>query len=265
MTGNLRAAQERVLPAESLPTLSPVASKAPLDPETEAYFDTCVPEYGVERLAETAQFIAQHGGPDASLIDVGAGTGNTLAYLKESAGITDLAAIDVSSECLKVLGERVESKVHHGSILDRKFMESIDQKFDFAVIAAVLHHLIGKSRGQSREYAEMAVVNSKLLLKPGGHLIIHEPVFSPPIAMSAVFYLKKFITRFTSGRVGIGGYWNNIGAPVVSYYNSDQVRRLASAGPPSTVVDEHEQPETLARLLRPFMKRASLTLVVRLA
>ena len=246
-------------------TLSPVENRTPLDPETEAYFDACVPEYSVERLADTARFISEHSNSDASLIDVGSGTGNTLVYLSETCGITDLAAIDVSSECLRVLEKRLDSQVHHGSILDREFVQSIESKFDFAVIAAVLHHLIGRSRGQSRQYAELAVANAKRLLKPGGYLIIHEPVFSPPISMSGVFYLKKLVTRFTSGRVGIGGYWNNIGAPVVSYYNVDQVRRLASVGPPSEVVHQHEEPETLSKPLRPFMKRASFTLVVQLA
>ena len=142
----------------------------------------------MERLADTAQFISEHSNSDASLIDVGSGTGNTLVYLSETCGITDLAAIDVSSECLRVLEKRLDSQVHHGSILDREFVQSIESKFDFAVIAAVLHHLIGRSRGQSRQYAELAVANAKRLLKPGGYLIIHEPVFSPPISMSGVFY-----------------------------------------------------------------------------
>jgi SAM-dependent methyltransferase len=243
--------------------LLPVGSGTPLDPETEAYFDACVPEYSVERLGDAAQFISQHGGSTSSLIDVGSGTGNTLLYLSQSSGITDLAAIDVSAECLSVLGKRIESQVHHGSILDREFVESIDAKFDFAVIGAVLHHLIGRSRTQSRQYAEMAVANAKRLLKPGGYLIIHEPVFSPPIAMSGVFYLKKLVTRFTRGRVGIFGYWNNVGAPVVSYYNVEQVRKLAGAGSPSTLVHSHEEPETLSKPLRPILSRASLTLVAR--
>ena len=67
-------------------TLSPVENRTPLDPETEAYFDACVPEYSVERLADTAQFISEHSNSDASLIDVGSGTGNTLVDRAKPAG-----------------------------------------------------------------------------------------------------------------------------------------------------------------------------------
>jgi SAM-dependent methyltransferase len=240
-----------------------VDESTPLDPETTTYFDSCVPEYSIERLGDAAQFIRAHRENDASLIDVGAGTGNTLAYLRESTGIGSLAALDVSGESLRLLRDRVSCEIHQGSILDRDFVDAIGSRFDFAIVAAVLHHLIGRSRRQSRALARIAVENSKRLLKPGGYLIIHEPVFSPQVAMSGVFYLKKAVTRFTNKRVGVLGYWNNVGAPVVSYYTTGQVRELAHAGAPATLVHFHSDPDA-PRLLNRLLNRESVTLAAHL-
>ena len=90
-------------------------------------------------------------------------------------GIEGTAGLDVSARCLEQTRERVDAETFLGSVLDRELVDSIGPKYDFAVVAAVLHHLIGDSRRESREHAKLAVANSKRLLKPGGHLIIHEP------------------------------------------------------------------------------------------
>jgi SAM-dependent methyltransferase len=240
-----------------------VNESTPLDPETTAYFDSSVPEYSIERLRDAAHFIKAHQKDDASLIDIGAGTGNTLAYLSESTRVSSLAALDVSGESLRLLRDRVACEIHQGSILDRDFVDAIGSRFDFAIVAAVLHHLIGRSRSQSRAFARIAVENSKRLIKPGGYLIIHEPVFSPQIAMSGVFYLKKAVTRFTGERVGALGYWNNVGAPVVSYYTTAQLRELAHAGAPATLVHFHSDPG-VPSLVNRLLNRESVTLAAHL-
>lgn len=240
-----------------------VSGSEPIDPDTIAYFDAVVPEYGVYRLEGPVKFIAEHMDADSSLIDVGSGTGNTLAHVREQTGISNLAALDVSGECLRVLKTRLDCEVLHGSILDTSLIEGIGPRFDFVVLAAVLHHLIGRSRRQSSEYAALAVENSKRLLAPGGHLLIVEPVFSPRAAMTAVFYLKKAITKLTSSRVGILGYGNNIGAPVVSYYTPRQLSELANTGAPCTVVHSDNDPEGLPSLLELILERDNIDLFLR--
>src|ERR1700730_13643139 len=147
-------------------------AEAPIDAATVEYFDSLVPEYGTDRLAVVARFSNAHQIPDASLIDVGAGTGNTLKFIENETGIGRLAAFDVSRRCLDQVKEHLDCELLQGSILDTEFIEKIGPRFDFVVVAAVLHHLIGRSRRQSHEYAALAVVNAKRLLKPGGYLII---------------------------------------------------------------------------------------------
>lgn len=235
------------------------------DAETVAYFDEHVPEYSADRLRPAARFIAEQATPSASVVDIGCGVGNTLAFIAAETGIEKVAGIDVSRKCLEKTRQRLDCATYQGSILDRGFVEGLEDRFDFGIVAAVLHHLVGRTRRESRQNAMLAIENSLRLLRPGGHLIIHEPVFSPRPAMDAVFHLKRGVMRLTQERVGVLGYWGNIGAPLVSYYGVEELREMVAGVPAVSTVREWVEPERLAAPLRyvPLMKRASATLVVR--
>src|SRR5215203_648033 len=101
------------------------------DPKTVAYFDEKVHDYSVERL----QFVAEHmralARPGTSIIDLGCGTGNTLAYLKSGTGIDDLWGVDVSARCLEAVAARVGCPTYRGSILDEDLPARIGRRFDF--------------------------------------------------------------------------------------------------------------------------------------
>jgi SAM-dependent methyltransferase len=237
--------------------------KVARDEATVAYFDDHVPEYSNERLEPASRFVRSHAAPESTLIDVGCGTGNTLEYLVAETGIRRVAGLDISANCLEKTAARLPCETHLGSILDRELADEIGPRFDFAVVAAVLHHLIGSTRRESRRYAELAVANSKRLLQPGGHLIVLEPVYSPYPAMTALFYVKKGVSRFTHRRVPVLGYWNNIGPPVVSYYTTDRLKEIVKAGEPGVLVDEHVDESSPPRPLRRLIGRAVTTLMVR--
>jgi SAM-dependent methyltransferase len=95
----------------------------------------------------------------------------------------------------------------------------IKKKYDVIIIMAVLHHLIGKSRKESKKLAEKAISNCLKILKKDGSLIIFEPVFSNYLMMDILFYLKKIFSKISNKRITLFGHWNNIGAPVVSYFS----------------------------------------------
>ena len=59
------------------------------DTDTVAYFDEHVPEYSVGRLERPAAFISANGGAAASIVDIGCGAGNTLAYMRDATGASD--------------------------------------------------------------------------------------------------------------------------------------------------------------------------------
>jgi SAM-dependent methyltransferase len=236
------------------------------DEKTAAYFDEHTPEYSLNRLEYAAQFIKTHAHADSSLIDIGCGNGNTLKYIKDNTPIEQLYGGDISDNYLKKTQENVGCKTLRGSILDNEFVETIAEKFDFSILAAVLHHLVGKTRRQSRENASVAVTNALRLIKPGGHLIILEPVFYPTFIMSVVFYTKRIATKVTSERIQIFGKWNNIGAPVVSYFTNEQLESLIAETPDCSLVDrelKEKRPNTLMRLAG-ITRRTDSTFIVQL-
>lgn len=232
------------------------------DAKTVAYFDDLVPDYGDARLGFAATVIAERARVGASLIDLGCGTGKALRFLSDATGITDLVGVDVSQKSLAVTRERVGCDVQLGSIVDPGLATKVGRPFDFAVVAAVLHHLIGRTRSESRSFAQQAVHNAMSALKPGGHLLVFEPVWYPRVAMDALFYVKKMVSSVTPNRVSLLDTWNNIGAPVVSYYSNEELLRMVTDQGRGVVVAKDIDPDDLGRLNLVFNK-TNTTILVR--
>lgn len=234
------------------------------DEATIAYFDSYVPEYSVERLEHAVAFLRGHAGPESSLIDLGCGVGNTLDHIVNVTGVTDVAGLDVSAQCLARTRERIPNcETFEASIFDEALPAIVSRRFDVAVVAAVLHHLIGRTRAESRQYAMTALRNARQILRPGGHLILIEPVFYPPRAMDAVFYLKKSVSRVTPRRIPVFGYWNNIGAPVVSYYTNEELEGWLKETGFADVVDRHIEPDDMGRVLGTVLRKTNTTIIAR--
>ena len=222
---------------------------APHDPKTVRYFDDHAPEYSVERLAFATAAIQERAKEGASLVDLGCGAGNTLAHMLEVTPVTDALGVDVSENLLARCRELAGCPTMLGSIVDPDLPSRIGRKYDFAVVAAVLHHLIGPTRKRSRDYARQAIRNALAVLEPDGHLIVLEPVFAPRLAMDAVFYVKQVVSSITSRRMFLGedNYWTNLGAPVVSYYgNAELETMLEDEG--AHVVDRNIVPADMGKL-----------------
>ena len=198
-------------------------------------------------------------------MDVGCGSGNVLAYLREATGLRRLAGIDVSPRYLEQARERVGCETHLGSILDASLVERLGGRFDFAVLGAVLHHLVGRTRRASRERARLALAHAVSLVRPGGHVIVHEPVFYPPWTMDLVFYVKTLAVKLTSRRLELFDQWNNLGAPVVSYYTNEELRQMVAEDPRAELLDLQSVPAYLSSLQRAafIRRREDTTLVVR--
>lgn len=236
------------------------------DEGTTRYFDEHCPDYSPARLDPACRWIRANVPADASLVDVGCGTGNVLAYLREKTGITDVAGVDPSEASLDVLSERLDCPTYPVSVLDPALPEEVGRGFDVVVLAAVLHHLVGRTRGESRELARRGFENALRLARSGGHLVVVEPVFYPRWSMSAVFYLKRAVTRFTSGRVELFDTWNNIGAPVVSYLtNEDLIGFVEGADCDVISLDVDEKDLHPLMRLGGIRQRLETTLVVRRA
>jgi len=236
-------------------------SPAFADEGTVEYFEHHAYEYSPRRLGLAVAFVNEHATPGASLIDIGCGVGNVLAHIAENTGIRNLVGLDVSERSLELTRQKVDAELHRASVLDHATVDRFRGAFDFAVMAAVLHHLVGPTRRRSHRAAELAAAHALELVKPGGHLIVMEPTFSPTAPLTALFWTKSLTSRVFRGRLPIGSYWNNVGAPVVSYYSSEQVLAMVREQPGAEIVLVDMAPQHLSRLAGALLTKSNTTVV----
>lgn len=206
------------------------------DAKTHDYFDNFTPSYNPARFEFATEFIRNAGDHDAKLLDIGCGDGATLAMIKDQTDLRQLVGLDIAPNYLAKARDAVGCETIEGSILDESLVGQHEGEFDYCTLGAVIHHLIGKNRKESTDLGRQCVVHSIRMLKPGGHLLIFEPTYSPQWAATLAFNLKKTCTRLTSKRVEVGRSWANFGEPVVSYYTPDMLRGFIDDAPQSDIV-----------------------------
>jgi SAM-dependent methyltransferase len=232
---------------------------------TVDYFEKNTPEYSVNRISHAVRVINRLCWENASLVDIGCGTGNILEFIKDRTPLQNICGIDVSPNCLAKTEDKVGCKTFLGSILDSDFVKTFGARYDFGILAAVLHHLVGKTREESRHLALSAIRNSLTLLRDSGYLFIIEPVFYPPFVMDLLFSVKEFITTLTSKRVEILGKWNNIGAPLVSYYTIEQLTKMIRCIGHCEILEIEIEERNLTTLLRLALirRRSDVTIILK--
>ena len=196
------------------------------DKSTKAYFDSLTPSFDPRRFEFALSFLRENGTPASKLIDVGCGDGTILSLIQQRTPLTNLTGMDISDNYLRKAEVAVRCKTISGSILDSRLVTEYAGTYDFCVLGAVLHHLIGPTRADSHRAANRCMRNTMTLLKPGGHLIVFEPTFSPAFLLPVIFYVKKLFGRFSSGRLEFGRHWANFGHPVVSFYTAKQLNEM---------------------------------------
>jgi SAM-dependent methyltransferase len=196
------------------------------DPTTR-YFEAHSTDYHPRRLKVAIRWVTKLAREDDELFDVGCGTGQVLEGMLET-GISRLTGCDTATAALAAACERVDFTPLHGSILDDEFVSGVGE-YRFVTMAAVLHHLVGPTRKASREKAIAAIRNALRVTAPRGFLILIEPTYAPAWAMTVVFWAKRVLAAvFGNRRLEIGS-WNNLGAPLVSYYSPDEIEVMAVA------------------------------------
>jgi len=199
------------------------------DAATVDYFDAHDHHYSKQRIKGVASLLSHRVTRDSTLCDVGAGGGETLRGLAQELGLKrrNLTAMDVSRNSLARVTEkmpRVQTALV--SVLDDEALAEFENTFDVVLAAALLHHLVGSTRRASMDDAMHGLRNAMRMVKPGGTLVVLEPVYQPKAASSALFWMKRATTSLTDQRISVFGYWNNIGAPVVAFYSPSQVHEM---------------------------------------
>jgi SAM-dependent methyltransferase len=221
-------------------------------------------EFSVDRYDYIIDFLNKHLKEDVKLVEVGCGSGNILEYIGTKTNIKHLYGIDISEKALELARKRGVN-TFHGSVIDAVFVSNVGIKFDCVILGAILHHLVGKNRRLSYIQSYKAIRNSTLLLKEKGYVFVIEPIFEPSFIGTLIFYIKKFVTNFTFKRVPVFGYWNNIGAPVVSYFSKSSLLKLVEHFRNLEIVGIYEKELQRNFLLKLFFvsKRTDLTLILK--
>ncbi len=232
------------------------------DDRTAAYFDAYQTWYHPRRYADVVEIVNRYAREGDTLIDVGCGDGTALQFIRNNTRIGKVSAMDVSQNYLARATARLGCEGFLGSILDDRFVASIGKKFDFVIMGEVLHHLVGRTRRQSRGYAKRAIVSCISLLRDGGYLTVFEQAMHPSFAMTVVFYIKTLVSLFTPRRLELFAHWANLGPPVVSYYTNKQLLAIIEEAARGEVVDIRIREQHLERGMRfAFIARETLTTV----
>jgi len=88
--------------------------------------------------------------------------------------------------------------------------------------------------------------------------------------MDVVFYVKTLAVKLTSRRLELFDQWNNLGAPIASYYTSEELRRMVEEDPRAELLDcdpslltcppSSARPSSAAARTRPSWSAAARTL-----
>lgn len=230
------------------------------DGKTLDYFDRFTPHYNPARFQFAIDYLKLNGLASHRLLDIGCGDGATLYLLEQNTPVRGLYGLDISGNYLRKAEQLVQCQTIEGSILDDALIDQHLDQFDFCTLGAVIHHLIGKDRRESFEFAQQCMRNSFRLLKPGGALLIFEPTYRPAWLMTVAFWIKKIVTRISNNRVEIMRKWANLGQPIVSYYTDTQISDMARALPGAEVL-QNDCLDTLR--LCGVIQRRGLGLIIR--
>ena len=104
-----------------------------------------------------------------------------------------------------------------GNALDLPFGA---RSFEWVVVKNLLHHLVGRTRRESKAYVKRAVEELIRVTKDGGHIIILDQYNRHRLFSSIVFYLTLFFSVFGISFKSFG--WGK--DVIVSFLTPDETR-----------------------------------------
>lgn len=191
--------------------------------KTLEYFDLYKPVYSRERAKPLVEFLKNKN--NFSFCEFGCGNAVNLKEIAKVTKKVNFTGIEGSA----AYGENWpfdKRDFHVCSVLDEREMKKFERKFDYVLMAHLLHHLIGHSRGESIANARKCLCIARRSLNKNGKIILLEPIFRPYFLMTLLFYIKKTFCIFSSRRVALFDQWNNLGAPVVSYFDEEHLKEV---------------------------------------
>ncbi len=95
--------------------------------------------------------------------------------------------------------------------------------FDYVIIKNVLHHLVGRTRGESKENSRRAIIEITRIIKKNGYIIVLEQYNKYNLFASIVFYSTLFFSLFGLGFKSFG-WGKNV---IVSFLTPNEIKTSA--------------------------------------
>jgi SAM-dependent methyltransferase len=168
-------------------------------------------------------FIYRYASKGDRILEVGGGSGAFLDLVLENSNMKDSCNLELAFSSYKNQANK-SICLMGGDALNLPFKES---SFDWVVIKNLLHHLVGRTRGESKKNAKKAVEELIRVLKDGGYVIILDQYNKNTYFSSFLFYLTMVFSIFGVS-LGYFGLGKNV---IVSFLTPDEtISNLISGG-----------------------------------
>jgi SAM-dependent methyltransferase len=183
------------------------------DPISLDHFNAIAAGYAGRTGALDPLFDAIRGELEAAVagkdvLDVG--SGGSFPFDRRLAA--SLTSLDLSPAMLARVPAGVSTVVADA----RDRMPFPDAAFDAVLFSLSLHHLVGRSLAETEDGQAAAVAEAFRVLRPGGRLIVYEPILPP-----ALFALERALYRPISALFAL------VGVPPVYFRSRASLQRLA--------------------------------------
>ena len=169
--------------------------------------------------------IPKYVGGVGSCLDIGSGTGVFLKYASMKHGAHNVVGVDVSEGMLaqSLLDKPLQADLAQGSVLDLPVREG---RFDLVFMEEVLHHLVSRSRADSKKLAKRAISNIRRMIRPGGAFILREEYYeswlAPTLSSTLIMLL---LGLFNALRIRLPHKEAHMGLKV-AFYTRGEIREM---------------------------------------
>ena len=163
-------------------------------------------------------FIRSNASSEDKILEVRGGSGAFLDLVLENTSIKETYNVELVFETYK---KQVNENICliGGNALDLPFK---DCSFERVVIKNLLHHLVGRTRRESKAFTKRAVEELIRVTKDGGYIIILDQYNRHRFFSSVIFYLTLFFSVFGINFKSFG-WGKNV---IVSFLTPDEIKNL---------------------------------------
>jgi len=154
----------------------------------------------------------------SKILEVGGGSGYFLDLVAQNTPVRALYNCELVPE---IYSKQVNGDICliGGTVLKLPFKDS---SFDYVVIKNLLHHLVGRTRRESKENCRKAIDELCRVVKNAGYVIVLEQYNRYDIFASIIFYITLFLSIIGAGFKPLGLRKNVI----VSFFTPDGIITL---------------------------------------